>query len=459
MPTDDEKKDFKDIYNLDEKSSVNPFEVVDEQKEESSFLSEVKNIFSDDKKNISSYEFKKNKKDAPLITIIGAGAIGGTIACILAESGCRVNCITSPLGTKRLSSSGLVLESPRYKELSFFPQTIPYIKEKPKAIIIATKSSQLDVAMTAVSIKRITNVPIINFCSGYKEFEKLRETYGNSLSQGKADFYTFRNEINTVEHIGGKLRLKFANKFFSEREKLEDVAVVFRRAGIDVDTSEHEVDCVWEWLIPYASASIFCASKDMKLDAIFKQESAKEELYKLVEEMVKVARSDGYKGTIDNNFSMIGKIPENFSLPFVVDYKRGIIKEIKPFALDIIRLAYKNRVPVGFLKKHALNIIRTVEKRQYPEGSEVDFEEIVPDLQEIEDDMYILELSDEEFAIVMNEEIATGQEEIFLNDEEIEDYDYQDTENDNHLLEEEEEEKKDEEDNSKKAWNFYNQIS
>jgi 2-dehydropantoate 2-reductase len=476
MPINSKDNEKESPIDLTQDLEVNPFEVVEE---ESSFLSGIKDIFAGESKTVSDYSFKKNEGEKPLITILGSGAIGGTIACILAQSGCRVNCISSSLEMKQFSSLGIFLESPIYDEISFIPETTPWIKEKPKALIVATRSNQLDVAITAININKVAGVPIINLSGGYKEFEKLRDSFGNSVSVGKASFFSYRNEINRIKHSGGRIKLRIANKFYAERQKLEEIAPIFRNAGIEIETSDYETDNLWENFIPYAAASIFCAACGEKLSQILRSSTYSNELFNLVEEMVKIARSEGFKGTIEASVNAVKSIPERFILPFVIDFERGQTGEIKSLALDIIKLAAKNNVPCPKLKINTTNIIKTIEKRQFPEGSEVDFEEIVPDDFDFNDDMYVLELSDEEFAIVMDEEIALGEKEIQTeNEEDFELENFEKTldslktekeetielesfekELENSNFEEKAEEKKEEPLEAKKAWNFYNQIN
>jgi 2-dehydropantoate 2-reductase len=413
-----------------------------------------------DNKSLSHHDFEKNKEEAPLVVVVGTGAIGGTLACLLSRSGCDVQCVSSSLGLKRINASGMVLNSSKYGEVSFNLTTKAFLTKRPRLVIFATRSNQLDTAMTAINRNKVAGVPIISVTSGYKELEKLRDFFGNSVCPSKIDFYAFRSEINTINHVGGSIRIKAGNKFFSERQKLEEIAYIFRNAGIDFDTTDYENDCLWEDFIPYVSASLYCAFSNEKLDYILKDKDLSKELYSLTQEIVKIARTLGFKGSVDASYNNIKKIPDDFVFPFVVDYKRDLTGEIKAFSLDLLNLAQKNRVSCDLLKKISTYLIKNIEKGKFPEGHEIDFEEIVP--ENIDDDMFVLELSDEEYAIVMDQDILSDEkEEITYKDLEneiatlSEDIDQLSQE----IEESEGDEKSDTPQEKQKAWHFYNQIN
>lgn len=350
-----------DITENNEEDEESELVLTDEANEESikkpSSKLTQRSLFYSQKANIE-------KASAETIAVVGSGTVGGLITGLfMREGNNKVLCFSSPSSSKRIVAEGMSVNSKVYGDFSFRPEIVHLVKERPKIIVVATRATHVDIAMTSIYKKRVEGSIIIAITSGFEYLKNLRNDYGYSLSVGFIEpFCAYREDVNRIIHEEKKLKLLVANDKTIERDRLEAVADKFSMVGIDFKIMNSVVDLVWLKMTSFCAISLISGAAREPFKRAIKNKKWADSMEKIIAESLNIAKKEGSKITYDSVMKIINDVPNSYKPPLLLDLEKGQIGEIDAIAGSIARL--ENRYETNCLEIKTLinDIISTAPK-------------------------------------------------------------------------------------------------
>jgi 2-dehydropantoate 2-reductase len=184
---------------------------------------------------------------AERVGVLGAGAVGGMLAVLLAEAGHEVTMLASERTSTAINVSGLTLRSERFGERQVRVPARPYLTEPVDVLFVAVKAPDLLAAMGRVPGALVADAAVAPLLNGVDHVALLRAT----LPQAAVVPMTVAVEATRVapgviEHVSPFVDYALAAK--RERARVDPEALL-RDAGLDVDASApDEATLLWRKL-------------------------------------------------------------------------------------------------------------------------------------------------------------------------------------------------------------------
>lgn len=306
---------------------------------------------------------KADNSEGASIAVVGSGTIGGLITGLFMRSGNKVSCFSSPSSCKRILAEGISVNSLVYDDFSFRPEIAYLIKKKPEIILITTRATHINIAMTALHKKRIDDSIIIVLTAGFEYLKNLKNDYGFSVSVGFVEpFEAYREDVNRIVHKAKKLKITVANDKTIEREKLEKVADRFKLAGIDFKVVDNVVDLIWLKMASLCAISLISGASREPFKQAIKDKKWFNIMEKIIWETLKVAKRENSNISYDDVIKIINDVPSNYKPPLLLDVEKGQIGEIDALASSIARLGDRYEILCPTIKKLVGDIIKNAPK-------------------------------------------------------------------------------------------------
>ncbi len=229
------------------------------------------------------------------IAIIGCGAMGSVYAGLLAAAGNDVLAIDhSGEHVAAMCDPGLRVEGAsgdqtvRVRALTSVPN------EAADLVIIATKAAQAAAAARESRPLLHTETVVLTIQNGIGASRQVAQIVGeHRLAVGIAGgFGASRMGAGHVRHTAMKT-VRIGAHSTLERDRLETVAGVWRRAGFAVETVNDVAAMQWEKLICNVAFSGPCALTGLTVEAAMKDPNLRDVCLSAAEEAWRVARAQG----------------------------------------------------------------------------------------------------------------------------------------------------------------------
>ncbi len=291
------------------------------------------------------------KKDRDEILIVGCGAVGSYFAYKFYRAGFDICSISSVLRNKMVSQEGIRFTDKDRNGVKFLIKQSLWVKKKPKLVIFATKSSDLDVAMTMIDENKIKDVPILSLVNGADSLVKLRGKFGNKVCVGFVDGYFAK------EGDGGIRQLKInnsevfiANRRVTEDRQLNKISQLFASADIDMQMAESEEFVLWNKQARYSFVSLIDAYLSFFNEKFANSEEINNFVDEVAEEYIRIIRHRGEEITKEEMLHSFYELPENHILPLKRSIAKGESGELESLAGILIKYANLNDVKCDKIK-------------------------------------------------------------------------------------------------------------
>jgi len=271
---------------------------------------------------------------ADRIAILGAGAVGGMLAVLLAEADHDVTLLASDSTGTAINIDGLALRSTRYGDLHARIPARPWLTVPADVLFVAVKAPDLLPALTRVPATLLHGAAVVPLLNGVDHVPLLRAMFPHTaVVPMTVSVEATRVEPGVIEHVS-----PFADYAISagHREVVVDPATLLRGAGLDVDSSApDEATLLWRkltFLAPFALLTT--AARDALGPA---REARPELLDALVEESVAAAAAD--EATVDPTAvaERLRSLPTAMRSSMLKDALAGATLELDAVAGPILR--------------------------------------------------------------------------------------------------------------------------
>lgn len=188
------------------------------------------------------------------IAVLGAGAVGGMLAVLLAEAGHDVTLLASDRTSTAINVDGLVLRSERFGERRASVPASPWLTAPVDVVVVAVKAPDLLAALTRVPASLVAGAAVAPLLNGTDHVPLLRAAFPlATVVPVTVAVEATRVAPGVVEHLSS-----FADYAVVADRDIPgaDPADVLRSAGLDVDDSApDEATLLWRklaFLCPFA---------------------------------------------------------------------------------------------------------------------------------------------------------------------------------------------------------------
>ena len=181
------------------------------------------------------------------IGVLGAGAVGGMLAVLLAKAGHDVTVLASDRTSTVININGLALHSSRYGELRVRVPARPWLTAPVDVLFVTVKAPDLLAALTRTPAPLLHRAAVVPLLNGIEHVPVLRAVLPQAtVVPMTVAVEATRLEPGVVEHLS-----PFAEyAICAEHGSLSsDPAMMLRSAGLDVDSSAaDEATLLWRKL-------------------------------------------------------------------------------------------------------------------------------------------------------------------------------------------------------------------
>ena len=181
------------------------------------------------------------------VGVLGAGAVGGMLAVLLAEAGNEVTVLASERTSTAINVDGLTLRSGRFGERRVRVQAWPYLTAPVDVLFVAVKAPDLLAALGRVPGGLLADAAVAPLLNGTDHVPLLRAALPQAVVVPMTvSVEATRVAPGVVEHVSPFVEYALA----AERERARvDPEELLRGAGLDVDTpAPDEPTLLWRKL-------------------------------------------------------------------------------------------------------------------------------------------------------------------------------------------------------------------
>ena len=257
------------------------------------------------------------------VAVLGPGAVGGSLAVRLAETGIDVVCVARPATARAIASDGLTLDG-----LQARPTAVERLTEPVDVLLVAVKAPQLDAALERVRAPASIVLPLMN---GLEHMQAIRARLGRHVAAGSISrFEAYRDGPTRIVQASESAVVTMASEDIA-REELERAAQMFEHAGVEACVQESEKAVLWDKAARLAALSAATAATQRPVGELRSDPEWRPLLEAAISEACAVAVADGAPLTTEAQWAIIDAMPETLTTSTARDVAAG-----RPSELDAI---------------------------------------------------------------------------------------------------------------------------
>ena len=270
------------------------------------------------------------------IAILGAGAIGGMLAVLLADAGHQVTLLASDRTSTAVNVHGLTLHSARYGERRARVPARPWLTAPVDVLFVAVKAPDLLAALTRAPAALLSGAAVVPLLNGVDHVPLLRAAFPQAaVVPMTVAVEAARVRPGVVEH-----RSAFADYAIAAgpRSVATDPGGLLRDAGLDVDDSApDEATLLWRKLSFLAPFALLTTSAREPIGPA--REARPQLLDELVAETAAAAAAGGAVTDRDAARKRLHGLPAGMRSSMLNDAVAGAALELDAIAGPVLRSA------------------------------------------------------------------------------------------------------------------------
>jgi 2-dehydropantoate 2-reductase len=263
--------------------------------------------------------------------VLGAGGIGGLIAASLARSGAEVTLLLRPESLTAYSGR-LRVESAVLGDFEVDVPASPSLDRGIDALWVATKATQLDVALRLTPRDVVGEGVVVPLLNGVDHIVLLRQRYPRVVAAA----------IRVESERAGPGLIRQKSPFLRvDMAGAEALQAALREAAIDCHARSDEATLLWEKLVMLAPIALATSAFDVALGEV-------RETMVFVEcraEAAAAARAAGATVDLDSIRSLHTAVPPDMQSSMQKDLAAGREPELEAIAGPILRFGREHDVP------------------------------------------------------------------------------------------------------------------
>jgi 2-dehydropantoate 2-reductase len=225
------------------------------------------------------------------IAVLGPGGVGGFIAAALARAGAGVLVIARESTAEVIARDGIAVESVRIGDFTVRPAVATALSEPRDYLIIATKATGLESALSRIEAVPGLIVPLLN---GLDHVAALRARFGaDRVAAGAIRIEADRPAPGRIVQTSPFLRVDLAADDPALRPALERLQAILEPAGIPCRIGVGEAQILWSKLVRLCALACTTSASGRRLGFIRSDPEWRPVLEACVLEAAAVANAEG----------------------------------------------------------------------------------------------------------------------------------------------------------------------
>jgi len=225
------------------------------------------------------------------IAVLGAGGVGGLVAAALARAGEDVVVVAREETAELISRSGIEVRSAALGPFTARPSVVTRLREEVDFLLVATKATGLEAALTRIQSAPRLAVPLLN---GLDHMERLRARFGASgVAAGVIRVESDRPTAGEIWQSSPTVRVDLAADDPALGEQLTSLAGALQRAGIEIRIGTSERQVLWSKLARLNALALSTSASGRSIGFVRTEPRWRSALEGAVAETIAVANADG----------------------------------------------------------------------------------------------------------------------------------------------------------------------
>jgi 2-dehydropantoate 2-reductase len=222
------------------------------------------------------------------IAVLGPGGVGGFIAAALSRAGQDVVVVAREPTAERIRREGIAVSSVVLGDFTVRPAAVARLEEPADVLIVATKATALDAALTRIDAQPGLVVPLLN---GIEHLGTLRGRFGaERVAAAVIRIDSDRPEPGRIVQKSPSARVDLAG---GEDPRLQALSHSLEDAGVEVRTGGTEAEVLWSKLMRLNALALTTSAADETIGYIRSDPRWRSALEGCVRETAAVARAEG----------------------------------------------------------------------------------------------------------------------------------------------------------------------
>lgn len=229
------------------------------------------------------------------IAVFGAGGVGGYLGARLAEAGADVHLIARGRHLEALRTDGLTLHSTLGDAHVVLPATDdPGDLDPVDTVLFCVKATDTDAAAARLGPLVGPDTAVVSFQNGIDNEDRIDAAVGPGHAVGGvAIIFSTIGDPGVVEHTAGPARFVVGERDGSRSARLEALAALCDRAGVDLEVTPDVDVALWRKFTFICGLAGVTAATGLPIGEVLGDESSRALLQRLFAEACAVARARG----------------------------------------------------------------------------------------------------------------------------------------------------------------------
>jgi 2-dehydropantoate 2-reductase len=232
----------------------------------------------------------------PRIAVVGAGAVGCYFGGMLARAGAPVMLIGRPHHVEAMTRNGLFLESLTFQQqIPVSASTGVDAAHGADIILLCVKTLDTDEAARTLAPHLTSEAIVVSLQNGVDNVERIRSVVGVEAIPAVVYVAAEMTEPGCVKHTGrGDLIIGHLSvRGMHRRDRLDDLAALFVRAGVPRLVSENIEADLWTKMIMNCAYNAISALSHARYGRVVRNPRTRSVMGQVNEEAAAVARAAG----------------------------------------------------------------------------------------------------------------------------------------------------------------------
>ena len=279
------------------------------------------------------------------VGILGPGGIGGALAVHLSRAGCLVVVVTHRDAS--LYDRGVLTLDWQGQTLTAEPYGTTLLDGAVDLLLVTVKAPALDDALGRVEPQAVEDAVILPLMNGLEHVATIRERLGPRVAAGSIGWIeAYKTDLTHIVQTTAQPTVVMASEDVA-RERLEQVAGMFDRAGIATRIEESEEVVLWDKAARLAPLAVLTASTGRTVGEV--REDLRPQLVAAIGEACAVADADGAPTDAEEQLAIVDRVPPTVTTSTARDVAAGRPSELDAIVGGVIRAGRRLGVPTPTL--------------------------------------------------------------------------------------------------------------
>ena len=305
--------------------------------------------------------------DSFRVAVMGAGAVGGFVGGLLAQSGVPVTLIARGDHLRAIQTNGLRIKGQIGDFIVPIDATDDPSKLRPVDLILFTVKTYHNSDATRQLLEMVDgSATILTLQNGANTWEELSNSFGTGRVLPGAMYIEAKlGAPGVVEQQGNVYRIVLGEPDGTISSRVQAIGHILNRAGIPTQISSDVLKILWtKWIFIVALAGLTSASRAPMAD-LLKIDASRELARQIMEEVEAVGRKRGINldsNVVDQTFAYMDAEAESLEASMYTDLLNGRPLELDALNGAVSRLGRElgvatpvNDTIYGLLKVHDIN--------------------------------------------------------------------------------------------------------